>query len=542
MTYRKKTIHLLLILTAIMIIASCNKSDNNLMINDGEIEQINGITADELGSYKGDLGLLINTRDLIKKGYKPTKVKVTTTASEGNYDQSLVVDPFTNIAQLKISIEGLTEDAEDELRNGVGLEFEVYNDLNNLLISESYSVVSFEESGNKLDIDASSLEYQQNELHFKANMQHYLQLVDVNGNYSNNIVWKPSSALDNGVRLEKRASSFNSGTTSEQYFLYKFNDSNNEFAIYSANTNRYLTIGETTRTFRQSDAYSFPAITPESLGEDYRFIIEKEPNGLYTIRGSADGNPLKSFYNSGDTNWHTNTSGNLQYFRIIALDTEWETTELNTEHLQPIFPPVETSFGFNSTLKNCGSGSLEQQVGIQHELETTYRSSLSESIGLSGRVTTNAEVSVSATAEASFFGNGGSVTGEVSAGIEVSTEASSTTTIASEESVGEVQTFFSTRTVTVPAGRASLVYDAYQTYSNVQVPYVKRLRLKGSHTKTGETLTGDEIATQLYLTSFTGTITKIGSDYVELTIRGNMYLDNIVDTQTEVRDVETDCN
>ena len=145
-------------------------------------------------------------------------------------------------------------------------------------------------------------------------------------------------------------------------------------------------------------------------------------------------------------------------------------------------------------------------------------------------MTTSVDVSVSATAEASFFGSGGSVTGEVSAGLEVSVEASKTTTVSSERSELETNTFFSNRTVTIPAGSASLVYDAYQTYSNVRVPYAKRLLLKGDHSTENEALSGLEIATQLYVTNFSGVITNIGSDLVEITLKGNMYLDNIVDT------------
>lgn len=539
---RIRPFQFLLFLTAFLIITSCNKSDDEIIIDDGEIEEITGITPEELGNYSGDLGLLINTRSLQKKGYKPAKVNVSTTSTEGSYDQVIEVDPFTSMAQLSISVETLSEEQEAELRNGIGLTIQVLDNTDTEISTESFSIITFEENGNQIDVDASDLEYVIQSLDFKANMQHYLQVVDLNGDYSNYIVWKPSSALGNGVDLERRASSFNAGTTSEQYFLYKFNGSENEFAIYSANSNRYLTIGNSSRVLRQSGAYSYPGTLPESLSDDYRFNFNKEPNGLYSIRSVTDGKQLKMFNESGDIKWHTNNGGNLQYFRIIALDIDWAVTELNTEHLPPIFPPAETSFGFNSTLKNCGSGSLEQQVGIQRDVETTYRTSLTESIGLSSRVTTNAEISVSATAEASFFGTGGSVTGEVSAGIEVSTEVNSTTTVASEESVSLTQTFFSTRTVSVPAGKASLVYDAYQTYSNVRVPYAKRMRLKGSHSASGEALTGEEIATQLLLTNFTGIVTNIGSDFLELTIRGNMYLDNIVDTKTEVRDVEADCN
>jgi hypothetical protein len=330
----------------------------------------------------------------------------------------LFVDPFTNIAQLKLSVEDLSESAEAELRNGVGLEIQVIDDAGNVITSESYSVISFEENENQFNIDASSLEYQFQDLHFKDNMHHYLQPVNSNGSYGNIVVYKPTSALDTGIRLVEKVSSFWPGTTGEQFLLYKFPNEDNVFALYSANTYRYLTIGNQTRTFRQSGAYSYPDVSPGSLADDYRFKIQKEENGLYTIRGVKDNNPLRRFSNSGDINWHTNTSGTLQYFRIIALDIDWQSTELNTEYLQPILPSVETSFGFNSTLRNCGSGSLEQQVGIEREVTTTYTSAFSESIGLSSRVTTSVDVSVSATAEASFFGSGGSVTGEVSAGLK----------------------------------------------------------------------------------------------------------------------------
>ncbi len=539
---------ILIIVIGVLMVTATSCSDSGGVTgpedsgDSGEIEEVNGISADDLEAYEGDLGLIINTRDLVKKGYNPAHVNITTTASEGSYDQELVVDPFTNIAQLKLSVEDLSESAETELRNGVGLEISVIDDADNVITSESYSVISFEENENQVNVDASSLDYQSQDLTFKDNMHHYLQPVDANGNYSNIVVYKPTSALDTGIRLVEKISTFWPGTTTEQFMLYKYPDEDNVFALYSANTYRYLTIGNQTRTFRQSGAYSYPDVTPGSLADDYRFKIQKEANGLYTIRGVKDNNPLKRFGNSGDINWHTNTSGTLQYFRIVALDIDWQSTELNTEYLQPILPSVETSFGFNSTLRNCGSGSLEQQVGIEREVTTTYTSAFSESIGLSSRVTTSVDVSVSATAEASFFGSGGSVTGEVSAGLEVSVEADKTTTVSNEESVSETNTFFSNRTVTVPTGSASLVYDAYQTYSNVKVPYVKRVRLRGSRSESSDFLTGPEIATQLNIANFSGVVTNIGSDFVEVTIRGNMVLDNIVDTQTEVRDVPANCN
>lgn len=528
--------------TLLLFSLGCSKDEDVSDPGDGQIEETNGIAAEDLDNYSGDLGLLINTRDLVRKGYHPTKVNITTTATQGNYDQELDVDSFTNIAQLKLIVDDLSESALEELRDGVGLTIEVLDASNTVLTLESYSVISFQENGNELGIDASALEYQDQEFHFKDNMRYYLQLVNAQGNYGNKVVWKPGSGDTGSLRLEERTSSFNQGTTSEQFYIHKYTNATNEFALYSAITNRYLRIGTTTRTFRQSGAYSYPSTNPDVLSGDLRFIIQKESNGLYTIRGASDGNVLRRISNSSDINWHTNTSGTIQYFKIIALDIDWQTTELSTEYLQPILPKVNTSFGFNSTLRNCGSGSLEQQVGVESSVTTTYTSGFQETVGLSGRTTTSVEVGVSATAEASYFGVGGSVTAEVSAGLEISVEASTESTVSGEESVSETNTFFSNRTVTVPSGSASLVYDAYQTYSDVKVPYVKRLRLKGLHTNTSEFLSGEEIATQLAMTNFSGVVTNIGSDFVEVTIRGNMILDNIVDTQTEVRDVAANCN
>ena len=171
---------------------------------------------------------------------------------------------------------------------------------------------------------------------------------------------------------------------------------------------------------------------------------------------------------------------------------------------------MNTSFGFNSTLVNCGNGLLEQEVGFEESITTTYTSSFEETIGLSKRTTTNVDLTVGATAEASFFGVGGSVSAEVSTGLELSTEVTTESTVAAENTDSETTTLFSTRTVTVPSGSASLVYDAYQTYSNVKLPYVKRLRLQGTHPSTSESLTGKEIVTQLEMSDFTGTIYAYG--------------------------------
>ena len=51
------------------------------------------------------------------------------------------------------------------------------------------------------------------------------------------------------------------------------------------------------------------------------------------------------------------------------------------------------------------------------------------------------------------------------------------------------ESLFSERTVTVPSGRASLVYDVFQFYPNTKVNFVQRLRVEGMDTQMGINLT-----------------------------------------------------
>lgn len=63
-----------------------------MLPGDGEIETGSGISATELNEYPGDLGLLIDTRNIAKKGYNPTKVILDLEATEGDYDQEVSVE------------------------------------------------------------------------------------------------------------------------------------------------------------------------------------------------------------------------------------------------------------------------------------------------------------------------------------------------------------------------------------------------------------------------------------------------------------------
>jgi len=382
------------------------------------------------------------------------------------------------------------------------------------------------------------LPYNDITINFEDDLPYYIQTVDLNGNFDNRVVKKNPFHGTNFTLLYQHPTTFVSSETETQYFIKKLPNTTNQFAIWSRQTERFLEISANDTFFRQSGTTSHTeGMDISALANIYRFTINREANGLYSI-GDVNGNPLRI----SQTNFST-TSGADIFFRIVALDLEWETEELTTTHLPPIFPRANTSFAHNSTIKNCSNGDIVSTVGESQTVTSTFTVGYEETIGLSGRVTTSIDASVTASAEASFFGNGGSVSGTVSAGLEVSVEASSSSTNSSESSNTFTQEYFSTRSITVPSGSATLVYDAYQTYSNVKVPYVKRFRLRGNQINTGTGfMSGESIATQLHITNFTGTIENIGSDYVEVSIAGYTIMDNISDSLTNAQDVAANCN
>ncbi|WP_431157787.1 hypothetical protein [Winogradskyella poriferorum] len=537
----------------LFVLLGCSEDDEtNPGTGDGEIVELSGITEDELDNYRGDIGISIDVRGLIKKGYNPVKAILDFDATTGNYDRELAIDPFTNIVQYSLSVEDLSTDAEDELRNGVPLNVSILDENDSEIISESYSILTLEENGNDVHIDGNQLEYNNVELAFKLEMPHFLQTVDANGNYGTNAVEKPAGAVTTSTLLFEDYSEFKATWSNHQYYFYKYPNEENVFSIWSKQTNRYLQISNEQFTFRQNGSAIHPdGIQNNTLGDDYKFKIKREDNGLYTIRRYSTNEPLRRRPNGdGLLYWiaYPLEQYEIQYFRILALDVQWDFQELDTKFLNPILPSVDTSFGFNSTLLNCGNGNLSQEVGIEQEVTTSRTVGWEESISISSREEFGSSVTVGVEAEANFFGGTVTTNAEATASYNFSQEVTSSQSQFEEMGSEETNSYFSLRTVTVPSGSASLVYDAYQTYSNVKVPFVKRFRIFANQMDPANNnayvgnLSGNEIATQFRVTNFRGTITEIGSDYIEVTLRGTTVLDNMVHTQSEIRDVAADCN
>jgi len=106
--------------------------------------------------------------------------------------------------------------------------------------------------------------------------------------------------------------------------------------------------------------------------------------------------------------------------------------------------------------------------------------------------------------------------------------------------VTKTENYFTERTITVPSGSASLVYDVYQFYENVRVDYVQRLRLTGLD-EDGQALSGKAIKSLFKFSRFNGVINQVEENSVVFTLRGHTVLDKFIETQSSVEDVPAGC-
>lgn len=539
---------------------------------EGQLEQGEGISEEDLTTFEGEIGILMDARPYIKKGQPVTQLKVTPVDTDFFEPQLLEVDPFTNFASFKLALEDLTDGAEDALRNGIDLTVELLDASETTLFTEDLSNVLFKENGTKEELRGENVPELDTEIYLAPDTPYFIQLVSSDGQIE-------SRALDNHPGLvfgEEDAiigciddyttffqypslnadADFSSDNLSQQFYFQRRN--RNLYYIISRGTNTYLKNNKSTFFGFEINQVSTSDIAKTSnfgsLGDELLFEIKKEGNS-YLLYALGENKPLAFDTSSRSCSIgiatvdyeltslmsFSNSTADGQNFRIVTTDVEYETESIETWYGEPILPSPENSFKFNSTLTNCTSRDLVQEVGTEVTESTTMSLSWEETIGLTSSVTSTSSVSVSAEAGVNFFGTGGKVSGTVSQELEVGVEISKSATTSEGQSSTNENTILTGRTVTVSPGKQVLAYDAVQTYPDISVPFVQRLKISGRNSS-GVALSGEELATQTAFGGFTGTITEIGSNSIEITIRGTTTFKQAVDAISEASESDASCN
>lgn len=534
----------------LLLMISCSKEDDSPTPppEDSELAESDGVTAEDFEIYEGALGLVYNARNIAKKGYAPTTADLVIIDSQGNdYSQTIDLDPYSFMGRVEIPVEDLSEEAKNELINGLPVGVVVKGDDGSTIFSNSISALSFQNNPEPTTINVSTLTETDENLTLNFNDAEYLfQRVEDDGDLTDNALRNNSSQTGytklGTPDFQDPHSNYNMklipvGSDDSDVFLIQHIASDDLLTAAGG----FLAGFEVAIMPMWSDDTS---IASAMSNDDFHFKINRLENGVYTIE--RDGLPVRKHSDTDKLAFELafgSTSGlDVIYFRPIATDVNWQVETIATSFVAPILPKAQTSFGANSTLTNCTSGGgLSQTVGTT--LEETYEDKIGWSESLS--ITTTNSIGVEATLSvgfgASFFGTGTDVNASVTASYDYSRSATESSSNFGERTVTNTETIFQSTEVTVPPNSASLVYQVIQFYPNTKVQIAQRLRIRATN-GSGAAINGTNIASQFRFSRFDGVITEVGSDFVEVSLLGTLTLDKVLDTQSTVQEVEPNCN
>lgn len=557
MTIMKPQNHLfktVILLFTINIIIGCSKDDSPSSGNEnGELVKGQGITVDDLDTYAGDLGLSFSTREIAKKGYKPTKAIITVDANTGNFNQTIAIDSDTYLAQLSIKAEDLSKEAQAQLQAGVPIDVDILDENDNSLASKSFSILSFKSNPDAQEVDNNTLNDVRNNLTFKEDIPYYIQIVKENQNESKLAAFVDYNVGGTfGVPVHLRDNyDFEDTNPLKNLHQFTFKRIPNDpeyFAIISG-----VTSGSKHLFLRIRDAYLFQDQTRfvedtdlNTIPVDHRFKFVRDNNtNFYRISPKEKGALRKRIIN-GRTRLIATSNSDYEaaYFRILTVDIDWNIEVLDTKFLTPILPPPTSGFTeTNTKLSNCTQGPLTQTFTLNESKTKTSQASFEESFSMTSRNTVGRSLTLGVSTEMGFFGTGVNVSAEATASYEQETSITSTNTQYVSDINSEERSFTASRTIEVIPGTAVYVYDATQIYREVKVPFIQRYRIKGTYQTGGTELTGDEIFTQFLFTNANGgVVTTIGSKYIELTVRGTNTIGDILHVESRADSTDPDCN
>ena len=562
-----KTLTSVVLLMALFFYSvSCSKDEPDSESQGEIIETPGQVTENDFETYEGEIGVVLDARPLARKGYKPTQVTINVSASSGDFTQTVPINEYTILGQLKLPLESLNEEAKIELSGGVQITSE-YKDANgDIIFTEAPSTVSFQANPNARVANASNLQetVENQTLTLSEGTTYYIQRMNADGSPDNG-AWKYLSGASYDQVITANLTEFNGNEPDRGFAFVAIPGEFNTFAIRHKESGRF--VQATSITVSQpsyigsfvapnlSTRTNFSEIQSASDYNNFKYRFEQLEDGSYSIISIewGDNFPLKQIEGFGlsFSNWVINYAFPLnpqtvnaepRTWRIVSTNVQWNVTNIGTEFQEPILPKAETGFSFNSTLTNCGRGSLSQTVGVNSSETNSNTVGWEESLSMSTSNTVDVSATVSVGFEAKFFGTGGDYNMSLTAGYSHSWSSTQENSNWEDETNEETTTLSSERTVTVPSGSASLVYDVYQFYPNTKVNFAQRMRVEGIDTSTNMPLTGEEIRTLFYLNKFNGVITSIEPNSIVITLKGRVSLDKIIRTESDVQDVPADCN
>ena len=521
---------------------------------DGQITENDGITEEDLETYKGDIGMVLNTRELAKKGYYPVKAQLEVKGTSADFSQTIDLDPYAFMGQIKLPVEDLSEADLKILKDGVEVIAKLFDVEGSEIFTETFTSILFKPNPVPATCNPNDLPDLNTEVEVVQNTPYYIQAVK----YDNNQVEPENRAAFRRIFEDDPANIFDDlehalynnllSMTSTVEFTGEEENSSFFFEAIDGKANHYNIKHQASDSYLKSEQMRY-------LGQDYgykgikagfektdrlnqQFVLHKVGNGVYRLT-DAYFEPIKVTSGVGLTVGAA--EGEELLVRMVPMNIDWEVQEIETHYLEPLLPAAQNGFSYNSTLINCGSGPLKQTIGESKNVETTTTVGWEETISFMSSFTASASMTLGLEVEGKFFGNGAKYSAEATASTEFTTQLSTENSRWNEATATTSETFFSQREITVPAKSAVQAYDAFQSYDNIKVNVVQRVQVRGRNQINNQALSGKQVATQFHFNGFDGVITQIGPDYAEVTIRAVATMDKIFESKSDVQEVNANC-
>jgi hypothetical protein len=482
---------------------------------------------DPLHLDQGSIGLLLDTRKIFKAGHQPATASISF-PSAPDHDVSLEIDQLTNLAVLSIHSRDLSDAEREMFAQGLAASIVVTDSSSAELGQRDFPALFLDSSNAPIFIEPSVPPVAAS-LDLSADLPYLLQPEGE----------ERVMELRAGCNDCYDPTPYAPGREGQQFYFTETESGSGVYTIENINPN-FL---GTSQVFMQGD---YLGVRSSAEGGPEDFALEPDLDGFVQIRHLLTERYLVTGPN-GDI--RLSETDEATRFRIISDSIKWSVVDLGTRFNQPNMPPAQLDFAYSGRLSNCSSATLEESVGSAEERTSTVTISTTEGMELFSQSTTSATVTNSTTVAGGVgfevFGIGASA--DVEHTMEDSfTEEFTTASTVSSESTWERSVSITTqvsreRTVSVPEHTIVDVDDAIKTIRNVSVPFTQVLRVKGSELGGEFPLSGEQLATQLRSNFVTALVTKIGEDYVEVSIRGTSVIDQMINASTLVQEVDPGC-
>ena len=524
-----------LLVLLLLMCFSCS-DDTPTPANPDEPEKTEGVSVD-LPADEGEIGVIINAREIFRKGYQAKKANVKF-PNNPEFDTTLEIDPITNVAILKIPNEELTEDQKDEFSKGTPIEIKILDENEGELEAYSDDRQQLDDSNSPLTIP-TTLNQNLKPILLRKGVPYYMQPEEHNGegNFEFGQVLNSLYAQDSDRLFDLE---YPSGDDTFNFYFEPVDGKPNTYLIQgvrqtSTSTQKYYLTSST-----ETEGV---LVRTQDSGEAYQFELEQDLDGWAKIKELESGNYITIVEGSSKDArkalvvWE----GSFTRFRFISSAINWTAIDRGTTYSESIIPAAQIDFAYSATIKNCSEGLLTDEVGVEKERSSTRIMQTTESLQFFAGATFTAGMTTGLSAGASVPG-----VGDVSASVEISASLALTTNVTTSKGATETAqntqttTVSRVRTLEIPPFTGVEVYDAVRLVRGAKVPFTQQFRITAKYDD-GTDLTEGEILTQMQFNFVTAIPIAIGKGYVDVGLAGYVTIDEMFETETGIDDIENAC-